>query len=235
MKIKGILLFTILGIIGINCYSQNDNNKYLLGVSINYSHDDLTNNRLISNYNPYDINNSNTFELNGEFGYGLSPKTFIGIEIGYLSNSSKQERTTNEFVQNSGILNIKSSGISLIPKYKFMTSFSEKILFYTDFKLAFQYLMHENVVSQLNMESMELVYLNMNGNELKYGLAINPGLIFKINNKLGIKMDYSLIEVYNSHIKQTDDNDIAFEDINAWDYNLNMKLSQFNFGIIITW
>lgn len=235
MKIKGILLFTILGFIGLNSFSQNDNNKYLIGASINYSHDDLTNNRLLSNYYAYDINNSNSFELNAEFGFCLSPKTFFGVEIGYLLNSSNQERMTNAFVQNPDILNIKSSGISLIPKYKFMTSFSEKILFYTDFKIVFQYLSHKNEISQLNTESMEFVYLNMNGDELKYGLAINPGLIFKINNNLGIKMDYSLIEVYNSHIKQADGSDIDFEDINAWDYNLNMKLSQFNFGIIITW
>jgi hypothetical protein len=233
MKMKKELLITILGFIVLNCFSQDVNDKFLIGASIGFSHDDLNNNRLLSNYFAYDKNYSNTFDATGEFGYFLTPDNLLGIEIEYHSNRSKQERKTTG-VQNSDVLNTKSSGISINPKYKFIKRFSDKIWFYTDFKVVYQYLSHENKVTQLNVETYEYEYVAMNGTELKYGLAIDPGLIFKINKSFGIKIDYSLINVFHSTIKKTDDSDINFDKIEAWDYGLNMKLSGFKLGMIFT-
>ena len=231
MKIK--ILIIALGLLSINCISQEADYKYLIGASLSYSHDDLTNNRLLSNYFPFDKNYSNTFEFLGEFGYFLTQSSVIGIDIGYFSNSSKQERMITG-VPNSDVLNSKSTGISLNPKYKFVKGFSDKIWFYTDFKIKVQYTNHENEVTQLNILTYEYENLSMNGKELMYGLSIAPGVIFKLNNVIGIKLDYSLISVLHSTIKKADDSDIDFDDINAWDYNLNMKLSGFNLGVIFT-
>lgn len=229
MKMKRVLLSAIFGLMIVNCFSQDDKNKYLIGSSISYSHDELSNNSLLSNYYPYDKNLTNTLNVSGEFGWFLTSNTLLAIEIEYLSNRTKQKRAAN-----SDVLDINSSGISINPKYKLIKKFSDKIWFYSDFKVVFQYLNHENKVSQLNTSSFQYEYLNMNGTELKYGLAINPGLIFKLSSRFGIKADYSLFNVLHSTIKKTDNSDIDFEDIKAWDYGLNMNLSGFNLGVILT-
>lgn len=228
MKIKRLILIALLGVIVLKCFSQDVTNKYLIGASMSYSHDNLSNNRLLSNYYTYDKNYSNAFEFSGEFGYFLNPSNLLGIEVGYLSNNSDLEG-------NSTVSKTKFSGFSLNPKYRLIKGFSDKILFYTDFKVLLQYLNHENEVSMINPNNNEYEYLSMNGTEFKYGLAINPGLIFKINKSTGIKIDYSLISALHSKIKKADDSDINFENINAWDYSLNMKLSEFNLGIIFTY
>jgi hypothetical protein len=227
MKMKSLILIALLAVIVLKCFSQDVTNKYLIGASMSYSHDDLTNNRLLSNYYTYDKNYSNAFEFSGEFGYFLNPSNLLGIEVGYLSNNSDIEG-------NSTVSKTKYSGFSLNPKYRLIKGFSDKILFYTDFKVVFQYLNHENEVTRINAY-YEYEYLSMNGTESKYGLAINPGLIFKINKCTGVKIDYSLISALHSKIKKTDDSDINFDNINAWDYSLNMKLSGFNLGIIFTY
>lgn len=227
MKIKRLILIALIGVIVLKSFSQDVTNKYLIGASMSYSHDNLSNNRLLSNYITYDKNYSNVFEFSGEFGYFLNPNNLLGIEVGYLSNNLDMEG-------NSTVSKTKYSGFSLNPKYRLIKGFSDKILFYTDFKVVLQYLNHENEVSRINPNN-EYEYLSMNGTEFKYGLAINPGLIFKINKSTGIKIDYSLISALHSKIKKADDSDINFENINAWDYSLNMKLSEFNFGIIFTY
>jgi len=230
---KRFLLLIIVGFIILNCIAQEDNDKFLIGASITYSHDCLNNNSLLNNYYPYDKNLSNTFDVYGEFGYFLSPKTILGIEIEYLLNTSKQEQKI-EGLPNSGIRDITSSGISINPKYKFIKRFSDKIWFYTDFKAVFQYLNHENNITQINAFNNEYEFLSMNGTELKYGFAVDPGIIFKVSKSLGLKLDYSLLNVYHSTIKKTNDSDIDFDNLSAWDYGLNMKLSGFNLGIVFT-
>jgi len=227
MKMKRLLFIALWGVIGFNCFSQDIPDKYLIGASMSYSHDNLSNNNLLSNYMTYEKNYSNAFEFSGEFGYFLNPRNLLGIEVGYLLNNSDIEG-------NSTVSKTKYSGFSLNPKYRFIKGFSEKILFYTDFKVVLQYLNHENKVSQLSVYN-EYQYLSMNGTEFKYGLAINPGLIFKINKSMGIKIDYSLISALHSKIKKTNDSDINFDSVKAWDYSLNMKLSGFNLGIIFTY
>jgi hypothetical protein len=230
---KRLIFSTILGLTLLNCFSQDNNDKYLVGASATYRHDDLTNNSLLSNYYPYDKNLSNAFNFTGEFGYFKTPNSLLGVEIGYYLNSSKQEREIRG-TKNADILNIKTSGISINPKYKFIKRFSDKIWFYTDCKILFQYLSHKNEVTELDQETYQYRNLNLNGMEFKYGVEIDPGMIFKISKSFGIKIDYSLFDIVHSKIEKTNSSDFDFSDIKAWDYGLNMTLSGFNLGLIFT-
>ena len=235
---KKILFITVLGLIFINCSPQGVDNKYLIGGSFSYSHDDVANNSTIrdqlitASYFPYEKNYSNYFGFFGEFGFFLTQNNVLGIELGCTGNYSYQ-KSNNSGLTNPAILDSRSTSIDLYPKYKFIKRFSDKIWFYTDFKIQFQYAIHKNVVSLINEETDGFNYLNMNGNGLSYGLSIAPGLIFKLNSKMGIKIDYSLINVVHSTIKKANNSDIDFKDINAWDYGLNMKLSELKIGIIL--
>jgi hypothetical protein len=235
---KKILFITVLGLMFINCSAQGVDNKYLIGGSFSYSHDDAPNNSNIHNqlitasYFPYEKNYSNYFGLFGEFGFFLTQNNLLGIELGCTGNYSYQKRNSPDLT-NPEIFDGKSTSIDLYPKYKFIKSFSDKIWFYTDFKIQLQYAIHKNIVSRMNGEADGFNYLNMNGNGLSYGLSITPGLIFKLDSKIGIKIDYSLINVVHTTIKKANNSDIDFKDINTWDYGLNMKLSELKIGIIL--
>lgn len=230
---KRILLIAILALMKINGYSQEDNYKFLLGASFSFTHDDLNNNKLLSNYFSYDKNFTNTMHFSGEFGKYLTSRSVMAIEIEYLLSRSNSERKISG-LPNSEVFDLKSSGISINPSYKLLAKISDKIWYYTDFKIVLQYLNHENKVSQLNVDTYEFDYLNMNGNEFNYGLAIDPGLIFKINRNVEVVLDYSLLRVVHSTIEKAGDNEVEFESIEGWDYGLNMKLTGFNLGMIFT-
>lgn len=230
---KKVLLIAILGLLGFNSYSQDVGARFLMGASISYSLEDMKNNSLLSSYYPFDKNFSNALNVVGEFGYFLTSGTVLGIEIGYLSNRSEQERQ-DVYMQYSDVLKINSSGISINPKYKCIKRFSDKIWFYTDIKLVFQYMSLENEMTQIDPYTNQIENSNMNGNEFTYGLAIHPGMIFKLNKSFGLKMDYSLLSALHSTIKQAENSDIEFADVNAWDYGLNMELSGLSLGVIFT-
>lgn len=171
---KRIILITILTFMKLNGYSQENNYNFLLGTSFSFTHDDLKNNNLVSNYFSYDKYFTNTIHFSGEFGKYLTSRSVLAIEIEYHSSKSNSERK-NSGLPNTDVFNLKSSGISINPSYKLFAKISDKIWYYTDFKIVLQYINHENKVSQLNVNTYEFDYLNMNGNEFIYGLAIDPG------------------------------------------------------------
>lgn len=226
---KRILIIAVLGISLLNCFAQDVNDKFLVGTSIRLTHDDIKNNSYLTpGSTGYDL--SNNYQVSGEFGYFFNPNSLIGIEI----SGSKQVVKESSTQSNAMIGSMKTSGISLNPKYKYINRITDKIWFYTDCKVILQLLSHKNVISQLDYTTYEWEYSNMNGKELKYGMAIIPGFIFKINGSIGIKIDYSLFKVTHSTINEAENNEIDFDSINAWDYGLNMNLAGLNWGIVFT-
>jgi hypothetical protein len=229
---KKILVLAIVGLGVTTCLAQNSNGRFLIGSSINYSNDDLRNNSLLSNSLPINENNYSEFKVSGEFGYFLSKNSIVGVEIGYFSSLLQYDRTfQNTF--GSQKQNIKTMGYSFSPKYKFVIGIAEWILFYTDINFNLQYSLHRNEYTSLNTQTYEFEIQNMKGNEMRYGLAIYPGVIFKINEIVGISIDYSLASIDYSIIKESDNSDINFDPIKAWDYNFSMNLSNVNLGVLI--
>lgn len=229
---KRALILAFVGLILNNCFSQNVNSKYFIGGSVSYTHDNLTNNRLLSNYFPYDKNNSDVFEFFGEFGINLNSKSALGFDLGYILNRSEYE-TTGSGTQGNDYFKSSASGFVFNPKYRITKGISERIDFFTDLKLQIQYLSLKNIVTQSDPITYQTELLSMNGGELKYGVSIVPGLIFNLSNKIGIKINYELIDILHSTITKSRDSDIDFKTINAWDYGLNMKLTDLRLGIII--
>lgn len=228
---KKAFLIAFVGLIFNNCFSQNVNSKYFIGGSVSYTHDNLTNNRLLSNYLPYDKNNSDVFGFFGEFGINSNSKSAIGFDLGYILNRSEYE-TTASVTQGNDYFKSSSSGFIFSPKYRITKVISERIDFFTDLNLPIQYLSLKNIVTQSDPITYQNTLLSMNGKELNYGVSIVPGLIFNLSNKIGIKIDYELIYILHSTITKSKDSDIDFKTINAWDYGLNMKLTDLRLGII---
>ena len=229
---KRVFFIALVGLILNNCFSQNVTNKYFIGGSFSYTHDNLTNNRLLANYLPYDKNNSDVIELLGEFVLNINSKSAIGFDLGYYSSRSEY-KTTASGTQGSDYSKSSTSGLILSPKYRIIKGISERISFFTDLKLKIQYLSLNNIVTQFDPITYKSKLLSMNGGGLNYGVSIVPGLIFNINNKIGIKLEYELIDILHSTIKESKDSDIKFKTINAWDYGLEMKLSEIKLGIIL--
>jgi hypothetical protein len=221
---KKATITALLFILALDSFTQDFENKFIAGTSISITHDDAANNLVL--LNNANLNVINTYNISGEFGYFLSPKSIIGAEVGITIKKDKPG------INQNNITSFNKYGISINPKYKFIKKISDEIWLYTDFKAIFQYVSHENIISQLDQVSYEYVDLNMIGTEYKYGIAVNPGCIINVFRNIGIKIDYSLLSIIHSSIRESDNNEVPFEDIKAWDYGINMKVSGLNLGII---
>jgi hypothetical protein len=221
---KKATIAALLFILALDSFTQDFENRFLAGTSISIMHDDAENNSALLN-NAY-LNIINTYSIAGEFGYFLSPRSIIELEVGVSIKKEKPGITQNN------IMSLNKYGISVNPKYKYIKKISNEIWLYTDFKAIFQYLSHENIFSQLDVVTYEYENLNMLGTEYKYGVAVNPGCIINVFRNFGIKMDYSLFSIIHSSISESENNEVPFDDIKAWDYGINMKVSGFNLGII---
>ena len=215
-------LFLILKIHG---FTQDVSNRFLTGASISIIHDDAGNNTVPPIYTSLDARN--TYKLAGEFGYFLSPNSIIGLEAEGTIMREKAGITQN-------ITSLNNYGISINPKYKFIKKISTELWLYMDFKAIFQYAAHENIISQLDLVSYEYISLKNLGREYSYGIAVNPGFIINVYRNIGIKIDYSFVSVIHSSIKEAENNEVPFDDKNAWDYAMNMNVSGLNLGIIYT-
>lgn len=230
MKKKATLAVIILCLLSINASSQALNK--FIGVSLSYSHDNLTNNRLLSNYYPFAKNNSDDFEISGEFGINRSSKKAIVFDFAYQLNQSIQERPGTS-MQAADYSKSRITGIVFGPKYRVMSGISDKITFYSDFVIHVQYLMHRNTVTNSDPVTDFSQRMNMKGNEFKYGTAIVPGLVFYPTNHIGIKIEKTLFEIYHSTINESSNTDINFKPLSSWDYNIIMKAPELKIGLII--
>jgi hypothetical protein len=233
MKIRKSLIQVVLCLLTINGVAQNIENKYFIGGSLSYQHDDLANNRLLSNYFPYTKNNTNSLEIFGEFGINKKINSAIGLDLGYYLSHSTLERTVSTpQVSISDYSKSTVSGFAFGPKYRIIRRMSEKIDLYTDFKLRINYLRHKNTVTQSDPLTYQSQLLDMNGNEFKYGALIVPGLVFYLDTRVGLKIEYTLIDLLYSTITESNKTDINFSPITSFDYGLRMKLSELKLGVI---
>jgi hypothetical protein len=230
MKKKATLAVIILCLLSFNASSQAL--KKFFGISLSYSHDNLTNNRLLSNYYPLSKNNSDVFEISGEFGIIKSSKKAIAFDFGYQLNQSIQE-IPGSYMQAADFSKSMITGIVFGPKYRVMKEISDKISFYSDFVIHVNYLMHRNTVTKSDPVTDFSQRMNMNGNEFKYGTAVVPGFVFYPTNHIGIKIEKTLFEIYHSTINESNNTDINFKPISSWDYNFIMKAQELKLGLII--
>lgn len=224
---KKVILCLFIGISIINCNAQDTDKKFLMGASFGYTHDDIVSiNSAGISANSYK-NYTNSFEVSASIGYFLNSKSMFDFKIGYLSRVRKFEYENNPYNFNYHI-----SGITLSPAYKSLKRITDRIWLYADCKIFFQYLNQETIDYELNINTYKYGYLNENVVELKYGLAVDPGIIFRLNDVFGIQMHYRFLHAFHSNILQGADSDIEFDDLNAWDYGINMNLSGLNLGFI---
>ncbi len=229
-----LLLLALFSFQVTTIIAQEKSEKFLIGVSIGYAHDDKTNNNLLNNILPNEVYFSNSFQFRSEFGYFFSSGSLIGIDIGIVTERSERKREASQFFNTIEAFSY-TNGIALNPKYRLTKRISENLWLYTDLKIVLEFVKHHHHSSQLNIETYEFEETVMSGNEFKYGLAIEPGAIFKLTDHFGIKMEYSFLNILHSKIKEADDSNVKFESIDAWDYSMNRSLSGFNLGVVFTW
>ncbi len=223
---KKVVFLFLVGISLVNCHAQEINKKFLVGTSFGYTHNDLIEinsaGSTVSNYQNY----VNSFEVSASVGYFLNPMSIIQIEMGYLSTSRVYED------QNPYGFDYHIAGIFFNSAYKPLKRISDKIWLFADCKAIFQYLNREDINYSFNPITYEYDYSNEQAVQLKYGFAIDPGVIFRLNEVFGIQLDYRLLYVFHSNLIQGADSDVAFDKINALDYGINRNLSGLSLGFI---
>jgi hypothetical protein len=229
MKIREIFILSVFCLLSSDGLSQALNK--FIGISLSYNHDDLANNRLLSNYFPIAKSNADVLDVSGEFVISKSVNKAIGFDLGYHLNQSLQERLGSA-TQAPDYSKSSISGIEFGPKYRIMRGISNKISFYSDFKIQVHYLMHRNTVTNSDPVTYLSQRMKMNGNEFKYGVKIVPGLVFYPINRIGIKIENTMFEFYHSTIKESKNTDLKFKPISSWDYDFLMKLSELKIGLI---
>lgn len=215
---KRLLLFSLLLLTGLTCFSQSG--SVFVGISGSYSHNDLRDDYPLSSNADIIDYYRNIAGIGGKAGYFISDNSALLLSLQYSSDYSYSDYI-NLFSFHE-IAESKTRYYTIVPTYRYNNRILGLLDIYCDFGAHFSYL---ETMQDYNGTLTE-------GTGFRTGVSVTPGVQVNLGSKFGISVDYALAGIYYTSIKQTDNSDVKFDPVKTTDYGIDMSIANLHLGLV---